>query len=110
LQATALPALSSTSSTLRRALPVFAGLRPYAPDIVGGLFNALAGSSSAYYDANGHYVRAALNAAINPSAAKSIRRGLTARCPGAAAEPADDGSNPWFDDPSICNPEDNHHG
>jgi phospholipid/cholesterol/gamma-HCH transport system substrate-binding protein len=110
LAATALPALDSTSSTLRKAQPVFAGLRPYAPDIVGGLFNALAGSSSAYYDANGHYVRAALNAAINLGARKSIRRGLTARCPGGAAESADDRSNPWIDDPSICNPEHDHQG
>ena len=36
-----------------------------------------------------------------------VRTGLTARCPGAAVEPAPDGSNPWVADPNLCDPEHN---
>jgi hypothetical protein len=34
------------------------------------------------------------------------RTGVDARCPGAAVEPAPDGSNPWIPDPSLCDPKD----
>lgn len=112
----AVPALRSTSSTLRRAQPIFAGLRPYAPDLVNGLFNSTGGTTAGFYDANGQLLRMALNVPgntgvfagltdLNIPGLRGIGKGLTARCPGGAVEPAPDGSNPWIPDPSLCDPE-----
>ncbi len=39
-----------------------------------------------------------------PGRLVGYRTGLVARCPGAAAEPAPDGSNPWVPDPTLCDP------
>jgi hypothetical protein len=38
---------------------------------------------------------------------EGVRTGLDARCPGAAVEPARDGTNPWIPDKSICHPDHN---
>jgi phospholipid/cholesterol/gamma-HCH transport system substrate-binding protein len=109
LDRAARPALASTTSALASALPIAAGLRPYAPDVIAGLFNGFTGTTGGYYDANGHYARiqlvtgvAALSGTLSPLAAGQLQTGLSARCPGAAVEPADDKTNPNPEDPSVC--------
>ena len=107
------PALRSSTAALRGSRPIFAGLRPYTPDFVSGLFMALGSGTGGYYDANGHLFRAKLSlpdtsgllgelfGSFDP---RRISSGLDARCPGAAVPPAADESNPWIPDPTICNP------
>ncbi len=111
LDTAARPALASTSSALESAVPIAAGLRPYAPDVIGGLFNGFTGTTAGYYDANGHFARiqlvtgsAALSGALGAVAQSQLQTGLTARCPGAAVEPAPDKSNPFVADSSVCDP------
>ncbi len=103
------PALRSTTSALKAALPIATGLRPYAPDVIAGLFDGFTGTTGGYYDANGHFARiqlvtgtAALTGTLGALAKGQLQSGLTARCPGAAVEPADDGSNPFHQDKSLC--------
>jgi phospholipid/cholesterol/gamma-HCH transport system substrate-binding protein len=111
------PTIEKTTNVARGFLPIFAGLRPYAPDLVAGLYNGFGGVTSGYYDANGHYARIAANFGAGALAGLGsffpvpqvpnlvgYRTGLIARCPGAAVEPAPDGSNPWIPDPSLCDP------
>lgn len=109
------PALTVMTDALGQLLPIVAGLRAYAPDFIGGLFNGFGGSTAGYYDANGHYIRISLQGApssfpgtlfpaIPGSGFAGYRTGLNARCPGAAEEPAPDGSNPFIPDPSLCDP------
>jgi phospholipid/cholesterol/gamma-HCH transport system substrate-binding protein len=113
------PIIQKTTTTAAGFLPVLAGLRPYAPDLVAGLFNGFGGVTSGFYDANGHYARIASNfgagsasglGSLIPAPPASdlfaARTGLDARCPGSAVEPAPDGSNPWIPDPSLCDPAD----
>jgi phospholipid/cholesterol/gamma-HCH transport system substrate-binding protein len=120
LQRRAAPALASTTTALRMTLPIVAGLRAYAPDLVNGLFSGFGGDASGYYDANGHYIRIALEGApsslpglLNAPSGTSLpsggyRTGLIARCPGGAEEPAPDGSNPWVPFSGICDPSEDH--
>lgn len=108
----AAPALASGAKALKGLQPVVAGLRPYAPDLVAGLFAGLGGSTSGYYDANGHYARVSfafgagglpgLIPAPPSGAIGGFQSGLTARCPGGATNPAPDASNPI--NPNTCNP------
>lgn len=97
---------------LQKARPVFAYIRPYAPDLTGWFQKF--GEAAANYDANGHFARIqpifnqfqyrdtptgpVLDAA---SPATRGREGLkftkTMRCPGAATQPPPDGSAPWRD-------------
>jgi phospholipid/cholesterol/gamma-HCH transport system substrate-binding protein len=123
LARTAVPAMQSGTQALRGSLPLLAGARPYAPDLIGGLFNGFGGSTAGYYDANGHYARimletgqgggtgalATLSGSSGPGSG-GYRTGLMARCPGGAAEPAADASNPWLppDAGNLCDPRDNH--
>jgi phospholipid/cholesterol/gamma-HCH transport system substrate-binding protein len=121
LEPVAVPALHSATGALAKGAPFFAGLRPYAADLVNGLFNGFGGTTSGYYDANGHYARISAHGSpgqsngVNslfpsgslPSAA-GYRTGITARCPGGAVEPAPDGSNPFIPDHTLCNPNDDH--
>jgi phospholipid/cholesterol/gamma-HCH transport system substrate-binding protein len=116
----AVPALQSTTKAVGDALPIFAGLRPYGPDLVNGLLKGVAGDTTFGYDANGHFVRvtplvSATGASgllslpgVSPSSLSGVRTGITARCPGGAVEPAPDSSNPWIPDPALCNPADDH--
>jgi phospholipid/cholesterol/gamma-HCH transport system substrate-binding protein len=113
LDRAARPALVSTTSALAKALPIAAGLRPYTPDVVAGLFNGFTGTTAGYYDANGHYARVPLitgTGALTGALAQLPTGGLLtkndARCPGGAAPPAADGSNPYVEDPSTCDPSD----
>lgn len=116
------PTVRDTTEAVRGGLPVFAALRPYAPDLIAGFFNGFGGSIGGYYDANGQYVRIApLQGAGGGQGLASLftelgqvpglvdhRTGLVARCPGGAVEPAGDRSNPWTDDPELCNREQDH--
>lgn len=98
-------------------------IRAYTPD----LFNALGklGQVAGYYDGNGHYVRAVTTmqnlfryagGTLEPigKAAQLDAFGgsipTKRRCPGGAAAPAADGSNPWVGGGSVaadeCNPSD----
>ena len=105
------PALHSGTTAFEGLQPIVSGLRPYTPDLIGGFFEGFNGNQSGYYDANGHYARVELAAgpASDPSGfttAPGFRKGLVARCPGAASEPVPDGSTPWVpsDAQNLCDP------
>ena len=118
LERAATPALRSTTATVEDALPVVTELRPYTPDVVGGLMNGFGGTTGSYFDANGHYARISFQSnAYSLTGLGSLvpappgtpgitgyRRGVVARCPGAATQSAPDRSNPWV--VPGCNPED----
>lgn len=115
----AVPALRSTTTSLISAMPIVDGLRPYTPELIDGFFSGL-GRAAGYYDANGHFARIGLvggSTALtgllsngNPSVvdAANLRRKLYDRCSGGGAEPAQDKSNPYIEDPSVCDPADDH--
>jgi phospholipid/cholesterol/gamma-HCH transport system substrate-binding protein len=121
----ATPAVSSLAQALPPLTPVLAGLRPYIPDIVSGFFGGIGGQSGGTYDANGHYVGTSaelgsgslsglvslLNTVLSAlPGLNGTRFDITAACPGGAAEPAADGSNPWSTPDSgqtVCKPADN---
>jgi phospholipid/cholesterol/gamma-HCH transport system substrate-binding protein len=79
-------------------------LREYTPDVVAALTNV--GQASAYYDANGHYVRVQPTffafgtdslGQLTPRPPSDRYQGLQvahARCPGGAVQPSPDGSSP----------------
>ena len=106
----AVPAFESAVKVVDRALPVVREVRPYTPDVVGGLFNGFGGTTAGYYDANGHYVRISFQGSVFsttnagtltpvPTEQRGLagyRSGLNQRCPGAATQSAADGSNPWL--------------
>jgi phospholipid/cholesterol/gamma-HCH transport system substrate-binding protein len=123
--ANALPSLVKqlTSSTpvavqsLQESVPITAFFGPYAPDFEGTLREF--GQASAYYDADGHYAR--LNPVfpdfapggasnnLTPSSAGAalapLKSGQLRRCPGAATQPAADGSSPFTDAEQLsCDP------
>jgi phospholipid/cholesterol/gamma-HCH transport system substrate-binding protein len=119
LDATARPAFASTADALQGASDVVQAARTYAPDLVGGLLNGFGGSTGPYYDANGHYVRIALAGNITslsnagsllptppPGPFNRFRDDLINRCPGAAAQPAPDKSNPFAPPEAQCDPKD----
>jgi phospholipid/cholesterol/gamma-HCH transport system substrate-binding protein len=120
----ALPALASALSTaspngvasLRESVPITAFFGPYAPDLVGTLRTF--GGTTAYYDANGHYARFSpvapafklgANNNLTPASAQQglegLQTGQLRRCPGAATQPAADGSAPFTDNGLLtCDP------
>jgi len=120
LERSAVPAVDSARSALAEAAPVVAAARPYLPDVVAGLLNGFGGTTAGYYDANGHYTRIsfqggpyslAQNASLIPippasATLQGYRRGIFARCPGAATQPAPDRSNPFLTPEAPCRPED----
>jgi phospholipid/cholesterol/gamma-HCH transport system substrate-binding protein len=123
LEPVAVGALSATTTALSDSMHIFQGLREYGSDLAIGVFAGLGGISTAPYDAVGHYLR--VEAMASPQASTggllalllghlnlipgfSGVRATIAPCPGGAAAPAPDGSNPWVPDPSLCNPLDDH--
>jgi phospholipid/cholesterol/gamma-HCH transport system substrate-binding protein len=126
-----LPELSRVSTksfansirALRRSQNVIEFIRPYAPDFTAWIEKFAHATS--YYDANGHYARVSpvfhafsfaedggdgvLNP-INPAQRATILtdRRNDRRCPGAATQPAPDGSTPFTDDGKLsredCDP------
>lgn len=110
-------ATPSALKQLGESTVLFSRWRPYSPELVG-LARSL-GQSTAYYDANGHYIRAAPTVpsftlgpegSLVPSENLSqglanLKTGQQARCPGTATQPAPDGSSPFTDTGQLeCNP------
>ena len=111
------PIIGKTTTATRGFLPVLAGLRPYAPDLVAGLFNGFGGVDQRLLRrqrplrAHRLGVRRGLGLGLGSliPAPPAGRRRLPDRpdrpLPGAAVEPAADGSNPWVDDPASATPQ-----
>jgi phospholipid/cholesterol/gamma-HCH transport system substrate-binding protein len=101
----------NTIEALRMSTPVVDFIRPYTPDLVGWFRDF--GQGAANYDANGHYARiqpifnayqftetptgGVLTPRPNDERLSSIQAGNLRRCPGAASQPAADGSSPFRD-------------
>jgi phospholipid/cholesterol/gamma-HCH transport system substrate-binding protein len=116
LAKTAVPAFGATVSTVDDLLPIVKEVRPYTPDLFGGPFRGFGGSTAAYYDANGRYTRisfAGSGLTIAPGTGQIVpvlpedgglagyRTFVRNRCPGGAAAPAPDKSNPYKDTPDF---------
>jgi phospholipid/cholesterol/gamma-HCH transport system substrate-binding protein len=100
----------------RESVPITAFFGPYAPDLAGTLRTF--GQSGAYYDANGGYARVSPNFpsftpgagdTLKPSATPqealaNLKPGELRRCPGAATQPAADGSSPFASELLTCDP------
>lgn len=120
LERRAVPAFGSAVSLVNDALPVVNEVRPYTPDVVGGLANGFGGTTAGYYDANGRYTRISfqgspfsltnfgslLGTPPDVPGLTGYRKNLTRRCPGSAAQSAADGSNPWLIGEPLCSPGD----
>ncbi len=101
LAATAFPNLINSMNASQTQLDL---LREYTPDVAAALTNV--GQASAYYDANGHYVRVqptffafgtdSSNELVsrNPADRYQGLQKVTSRCPGGAVQPSPDGSSP----------------
>ncbi len=121
----ALPALAKQLTTaspisvtaLKESVPITAVFGPYSPDLAGTLRTF--GEGAGYYDADGHYVHInsvfpdfkvgeheALTPAASPQQAlEGLQTGQLRRCPGAATQPAADGSSPFVDGELLsCDP------
>jgi phospholipid/cholesterol/gamma-HCH transport system substrate-binding protein len=119
-----LPTLANTLSTsspatvtaLQESVPITSFFGPYAPDLAGTLRTF--GQASSYYDADGHYVRVTPvlpnfklgeQNTLTPTTPQGALEGLQTlqlrRCPGAATQPAADGSSPFTDGELLsCDP------
>jgi phospholipid/cholesterol/gamma-HCH transport system substrate-binding protein len=125
LEQVARPALRNSTQALKDSTPVLRFVRPYTADLVGWLRDF--GQGAANYDANGHFARIqpifnAYSFGDNPAGGTltpippsqrlaGLQTGFVKRCPGAASQPAADGSAPWRDtdgtldcDPSLVLP------
>jgi phospholipid/cholesterol/gamma-HCH transport system substrate-binding protein len=122
LQRVATPAFRDGRQALVKSQPVLEFIRPYAPDFTGWLRDFGQGASN--YDANGHFARIqpifnAFSFTDNPAGGiltpvppsqrmDGVQTGVMARCPGAASQPAADGSAPYTDNgnlgPNDCDP------
>jgi phospholipid/cholesterol/gamma-HCH transport system substrate-binding protein len=120
----ALPALTQALSTAspngvtaeKESVPITAPFGPYSPDLQG--FVRDFGQAAGYYDANGHYARATIvfddfklgaNNTLTPvtpqQGLEGLKTGQLRRCPGAATQPAADGSSPFIDNALLgCDP------
>jgi phospholipid/cholesterol/gamma-HCH transport system substrate-binding protein len=121
----ALPGLAKQLTTaspisvtaLQESVPITAVFGPYTPDLTGTLRTF--GEAAGYYDAEGHYIHAnpvfpnfklgeneSLTPAATPQQAlESLKSGQLRRCPGAATQPAADGSSPFVDGELLsCDP------
>ena len=120
LEQVARPALKNSTQALKDSTPVLRFVRPYTADLVGWLRDF--GQGAANYDANGHFARIqpifnAYSFADNPTGGTltpvapnqrlaGLQTGFVRRCPGAASQPAADGSAPWRDSDGAldCDP------
>ncbi len=122
--ALALPQIAKTLTTaspdnvraLEESVPITALFGPYTPDLQG--FLRAFGQTGAYYDANGHYARVSgmfpdfelgaedtLKPANPTQVVQGLKTGQLRRCPGAATQPAADGSSPFSDNGQLgCDP------
>jgi phospholipid/cholesterol/gamma-HCH transport system substrate-binding protein len=121
----ALPALARALATaspagvtsLKESAPITALWGPYSPDLTGLLRTF--GQTASYYDANGHYARVSpvfpdfklgSNNNLTPAASvgqalEGVKSGHLRRCPGAATQPAPDGSSPFTNNGLLgCDP------
>ena len=111
-QQVASPAFASGTEALKKGQPVLEFVRPYIPELVAWFRDF--GVGAANYDANGHYAR--IQPIFNafqleelpagppqlvplPVAQRldGLQTGILRRCPGAASQPAQDGSAPYRD-------------
>jgi phospholipid/cholesterol/gamma-HCH transport system substrate-binding protein len=112
LRSTAVPALESTANTLIALMPILDGLRPYTPEIANGVVSGLGSRAAGYFDANGHFARIHFNQPPNAitgtfnngQGVGGFETGQGHRCPGGATDPAADNSNPYIEDPRMCDP------
>jgi len=109
LQRVATPAFRNGRQALQKLQPVLEFIRPYTPEITGWLRDF--GSSSANYDANGHFARIqpifnAFQFTDNPAGGvltpldpnqrfDGYITNQLRRCPGTASQIPPDGSAPW---------------
>ncbi|HEU4974327.1 MAG TPA: MlaD family protein [Baekduia sp.] len=114
----ATPTFQHTIKASQQGSPVLEFIRPYAPDLIGWFRDF--GQSMANYDANGHYARIQeivnafqltqtsdgpqLDAVAPDQRSTGVEGGKVKRCPGAATQPAADGSNPYTPEGSDCDP------
>jgi phospholipid/cholesterol/gamma-HCH transport system substrate-binding protein len=110
------PALRATVPAVEDLLPIVEDIRPYTPDLVGGLLNGFGGSTSGYYDANGHFARISFHSSAysgqgalsflpapdSTDGLAGFRKGVFRRCPGAGTQPNRDGSNPYVEQDRSC--------
>jgi phospholipid/cholesterol/gamma-HCH transport system substrate-binding protein len=104
-------------TALKESAPITAFLGPYSPDLAGTLRTF--GQGAGYYDADGHYIHGllvlpdfklgeknTLTPASSPQQAlEGLVTGQLRRCPGAATQPAADGSSPFVDGEMLtCDP------
>jgi phospholipid/cholesterol/gamma-HCH transport system substrate-binding protein len=100
---------------LDQSVPITNFFGPYSPDLIG-LFRTF-GSLAGYRDANGQYERVSPDFAdfklegekLKPTTPEGGLEGLITkqlrRCPGAATQPAEDGSSPFTDEGLLgCDP------
>ncbi|HEX8123621.1 MAG TPA: MlaD family protein [Solirubrobacteraceae bacterium] len=115
---TARPALQNTTTAIRKSLPVLDFSRPYLPELTGWFRDF--GQAGANYDANGHFGRIqplfntfqyrddAAGGTLVPqdpnNRLSGVETGNFKRCPGAASQPAADGSAPYTDNGLDCDP------
>jgi phospholipid/cholesterol/gamma-HCH transport system substrate-binding protein len=101
----------NTIKALQKGQPVISYIRPYAPDFTGWIMRFAEVASP--YDANGHYARVEpvfnafqytrnsngsfLTAIPTSDRLNGLQTKKGSRCPGAATQPAPDGSNPFLD-------------
>ena len=103
LERSALPTFASVARASGDLRPIAAGVRPFAPDVLGGIINGFGNTAAGYYDANGDFARVAVvassvsltgvAASLVPPSILNASRGNNRRCPGGAAT-APDGSSP----------------
>ena len=122
LQKVASPTFSNSRQALQKSQPVLEFIRPYVPELTGWFHDF--GQATANYDANGHFARIqpifnAFSFTDNPAGGvlrpqglnqkfEGLQTNVARRCPGAASQPAADGSAPYTDNgnlgPDDCDP------
>ena len=107
----ATPLLEDLTDVTAESRPILTEIRPYVPDLTGGIVAGFGGSSGGYYDTNGHYARIAflggpfsLAGLPPPPPMGTLKSGAFARCPGGATFRAEDGSNPFVEPALACDP------